>query len=417
MRRSAEVVLLAAAVAASLAAGRASGRRWSASERAEIAKLRISTLPPLPRDPSNRVADDSAAAALGHALFFDDRLSANGKVSCGTCHDPAREFQDGVPLGVGVGTAGRRTMPVPATAHGAWFFWDGRADSQWAQALGPLESAVEHGTDRVAAVRVVATHHRAAYERVFGALPSLSGLPAAAGPVDDPVRRTAWLRIAPARRQEIGRVYANIGKAIAAYERGLAYAPARFDRYADAIVAGRPPRPADLLTPDEQAGLALFIGKGNCTQCHGGPLLTDGHFHNIATQLTAADSGRAVGVRLALASEFRCTGPYSDAAPDDCSELRFADTDSPELLGAFKTPSLRGVAGRAPFFHGGQAATMAAVMDHYAAPPRALVGTSELKTVRLSARERAQLEAFLRTLSAPLHAPAGHLAAPSSPRR
>src|SRR5690606_15553813 len=106
--------------------------------------LSIKSLPPLPPDPSNRYGDDPRAAALGHQLFFDTRLSANGKVSCATCHDPGRDFQDGLPLAVGVGTNTRRTMPIAGTAYSPWMFWDGRKDSQWSQALGPLESPVEH---------------------------------------------------------------------------------------------------------------------------------------------------------------------------------------------------------------------------------------------------------------------------------
>ena len=85
---------------------------WSAEERATLRSLSLSSLAPLAKDPSNKYADDSAAAALGRALFFDPRLSSNGKVSCATCHVPAQDFQDGTPLGRGVGTTSRRTMPV-----------------------------------------------------------------------------------------------------------------------------------------------------------------------------------------------------------------------------------------------------------------------------------------------------------------
>ena len=108
-------------------------------------ELSLGALEALPPDPSNRWAEDERAADLGHRLFFDARLSANGRVSCATCHDPDRDFQDGVPLAKGVGTTERRTMPVAATAYSPFLFWDGRKDSQWAQALGPLESPVEHG--------------------------------------------------------------------------------------------------------------------------------------------------------------------------------------------------------------------------------------------------------------------------------
>jgi len=141
------VALLAFTLAAT-ATPRTTSATWTADERALLRSLSLSALEKLPADPSNKYADDSAAMLLGGRLFFDTRLSGNGKVSCATCHAPDKGFQDGLPLGKGVGTAGRRTMPIAGTAHSPWQFWDGRADSHWAQALGPLESPAEHGGDR-----------------------------------------------------------------------------------------------------------------------------------------------------------------------------------------------------------------------------------------------------------------------------
>src|ERR1043165_5131586 len=84
---------------------------WSEADLSVLRGLSLASLPPLPPDPSNRVADDARAAALGQRLFFDRRLSANGQVACATCHLPEQQFQDGTPLGKGIGTTGRRTMP------------------------------------------------------------------------------------------------------------------------------------------------------------------------------------------------------------------------------------------------------------------------------------------------------------------
>jgi cytochrome c peroxidase len=382
---------------------------WSAAERATLRSLSLGSLGPLPPDPSNRVGDDPRAAALGRAMFFDARLSGNGRVSCATCHVPAQGFQDGTPLAHGVGTTARRTMPVAGTAYGAWFFWDGRADSQWAQALGPMESAVEHGGSRAQYAHEIAARYRAEYEAVFGSLPSLEGLPERAGPVADSASREAWRRIVPARQQDISRVYANIGKAIAAYERRVTFTPSRFDRYVDAELAGRPHEPATALSADEVEGLRLFIGRASCVNCHNGARFTDDHFHNtgvpISRLVLAADSGRTTGVRQALAGEFNCTSRYSDAKPEDCEELRFAVTDGAELVRAYKTPSLRGAAERAPYMHAGQIATLADVVAHYDRAAPAPSGHSELKPLHLSPDERRQLEAFLRTLSAPPVAP------------
>lgn len=394
--------------------------RWTAEQRAMLRSLSLSSLEPLAPDRSNRYGDDARAAALGRELFFDTRLSGNGKVSCATCHQPDRDFQDGTPLAHGVGATARRTMPIAGTAHGPWMFWDGRADSQWSQALGPLESAVEHGGTRTLYAHVIAEHYREPYEAVFGELPSVDALPRHAGPVADTAWRRAWTRIAPARQEDITRIYANIGKAIAAYERRIAFAASRFDRYVDAELAGRRHTAADSLSPDEEAGLRIFIGKGSCTNCHNGALLTDQHFHNTgvpASRLVSSpDSGRATGARQAVAGEFSCTSRYSDARPEDCDELRFAVTEGEELVRAYKTPSLRGVANRAPYMHAGRYATLEDVVAHYNAAPRAPSGHSELRPLRLTPIEQRQLVAFLRTLDSPIAAPPGWLEAPPARR-
>ena len=399
IRRLAGCSMLAIVPIAALA-----GRRseWTAKERETLRSLSLASLGPLPADPSNRFGDDARAAALGERLFSDTRLSGNGKVSCATCHVAEKDFQDGTPLAHGVGTTARRTMPVAGTAHGAWFFWDGRTDSQWSQALGPLESAVEHGGTRTQYAHAIGAHYRTEYEAVFGPLPSLDGLPAQAGPVADTAWSAAWTRIPAARQGDISRVYANIGKAIAAFERRIEPTPTRFDRYVDAELAGRAHDSTSSLSADETAGLKLFIGKANCVNCHNGARFTDDHFHNTgvpsSSLVAAVDSGRTVGVRQALAAEFACTSKYSDAKEDDCAELRFATTEGEELVRAYKTPSLRDVAARAPYMHAGQIATLSEVIDHYDRAPKAPFGHSELKPLKLSANERRQIEAFLRTL-------------------
>jgi cytochrome c peroxidase len=380
---------------------------WSAEEVETLRSLWIGELEPLPPDPSNRYADDPDAAELGHRLFFDRRFSSNGEVSCGTCHLPEKQFQDGLPLALGVGRTDRRTMPVAGTAHSPWLFWDGRKDSQWAQALGPLESPVEHGGSRAWYVHLVAEHYREPYERLFGALPELSRVPAAAGPVSDPAALAAWQALGAEDREAINHVFANIGKAIAAYQRRLQPGPARADLYiARLLEEGHAPE--GILTADEVSGMRLFIGRANCTQCHNGPLLTNDDFHNTgvpAARGLPEDVGRAAGARLVLEDEFNCRSRYSDARPEACRELEFLVSDGHELVRAFKTPSLRNVADRPPYMHAGQIPTLAAAIEHYDRAPRAPAGHSELERLRLSRRERAQLEAYLRTLSGPIAAP------------
>jgi len=393
---------------------------WSPKERAVLRSLSIGNLGPIPRDPSNRFADDSLAANFGHLLFFDTRLSRTATVSCASCHMAERNFQDGRPVGRGVGEGSRRTMPIAGTSRSPWLFWDGRADSQWEQALGPLENSVEHGGDRTQYAQLMATEYRARYETIFGRLPSLGGLPSHAGPVGDTVRAAAWARIPSARRDDISRVYANIGKAIAAYERRIDFAPARFDRYVDAVLADDTLSPASAFAPDEEEGLRLFIGKAHCVNCHNGGLFSDGHFHNTGVALPHAtallDSGRTSGVLQALAGEFSCTSRYSDATAEDCAELRFAVTEGPDLVRAYKPPSLRNVVDRAPYMHAGQLASLDDVLQHYSGAPRAPLGQSELKPLHLTSGERRQIIAFLGTLTGPLTAPPDFLTAPANRR-
>ena len=87
------------------------------------------------------------------------------------------DFQDGKPFGEGVGKTGRRTMPIAGMTHSAFFFWDGREDSEWSQALGPLGSAVEHGGTRAQYAHVVAANYRTEYEEIFRSLPDLADIP------------------------------------------------------------------------------------------------------------------------------------------------------------------------------------------------------------------------------------------------
>jgi cytochrome c peroxidase len=382
-------------------------RLWSATERATLFKMSLSLLPPLAPDPSNRVADDARAAELGQQLFFDTRLSGNAKVSCATCHQPALDFQDSIPQGHGMAFGGKRTMPIAGTAHSPWFFWDGRADSQWAQALGPLENPLEHGATRTLVALEVSARYAQQYTAIFGALPETKDLSPQAGPTSDSAGRAIWSRLAPARRESITRVYANVGKAIAAYERRLAFGRSRVDEWIDAERSSRVATVA--LSADEISGARLFVGKANCATCHQGVRMTDDDFHNTGVPggrsasgaALNVDDGRATGVRKAVAGEFACTGPYSDArSKDSCSDLRYADTSNALSVRAFKTPSLRNVSRRAPYMDAGQFATLEEVVAHYNRAPRAPLGTTELHPLRLSAAERRQLVAFLRALEA-----------------
>jgi len=388
---------------------------WTEAERASLRGLSLSSLPPLPPDPSNAVADRRDAAELGQRLFFDPRLSANGKVSCAHCHQPALRFTDGLPLGQGLGPLERHTPSLVGAAYSPWQFWDGRADSQWAQAIGPMEHPREMGLARTEIVRRVGEFYGDAMRAIFGSFPILEDrarFPADAAPrEDDPRAREAWEAMAPEDRVTVDRALARTGKVIAAYERQLLPGPAPFDRYVEALDADDPAAADALLPRDAQAGAALFIGKAQCINCHNGPRLTNDEFHNIGLPLLAGtspdvaalkpafDMGREQGVMRLLTDPFNCLGTHSDAdKAADCTELRFVKSVGDTLPGAFKVPSLRGVSRTAPYMHDGRFQTLTQVVAHYNAAPVPVLGHSDLKPLQLTLREQEQLVAFLEQL-------------------
>lgn len=391
--------LAGATLAASVLDGGADG--WHREELAVLGSLRLSQLGPMPRDPSNAHESSAAAAQLGKRIFFDTRFSGNGAVSCASCHQPGKQFQDGRPLGQGVGTGLRRTMPIAGTGHAPFLMWDGRKDSLWSQALGPLEDPAEHGGNRLAYAHVLNTHYRQAYEEVFGAMPKLERLPHEASPLGTPAQKAAWAGMSEAERQAVSRVFANMGKALAAYEKTLVHGESRLDQYLEGLAAGDA-QASRLLSQQEKSGLRIFIGKGNCVTCHTGPLLTDQAFHNtgVAPRLAGRpDPGRFAGITKLRADEFNCLGRFSDAKPEQCGELNFLADDEASTASAFKTPSLRNVALRAPYMHAGQLVSLDEVVRHYAKAPAAANGHSELKPLGLSEREIRDLAAFLGTLT------------------
>jgi cytochrome c peroxidase len=117
------------------------------------------------------------------------------------------------------------------------------------------------------------------------------------------------------------------------------------------------------------------------------------------------DHGRQGGLALLQASEFTCLGPYSDAPPADCGEIRFLVADSATADGSFRTPTLRNVAATAPYMHAGQFASLREVIAHYSMGGSALTGHNELMALDLSEQEARQIEAFLNTLTGPAPQP------------
>ncbi|MGX5827203.1 cytochrome-c peroxidase [Mesorhizobium sp. 43Arga] len=375
---------------------------FSDAEKKTIASLALNTLPSLKPDTTNRFADVPAAAALGSTLFFDLGMSRDGTVSCSTCHKIDRQFQDDLPQAVGVGRTNRRTMPLAGVARDPWFFWDGRRDSLWAQALTPLENPLEQAGNRAAYAHYIKARFGERYERIFGPLPDLAGVPLNASPLGNDAEKAAWNAMSDAQRDAINRVFANIGKAIEAFERSIEPAQTRFDRFALDLATGAEPKGDAVFTREEILGLKLFIGKANCVTCHNGPRLTDNSFHNTGVPPVVdlpPDRGRVDAVRQAEADPFNCFGAYRDGDAAACGELRFMVKDAPELIRAYKTPSLRGAATRPPYMHAGQFSSLDEVVAHYARAAPSVEGITEIHPLQLSDRERAALVAFLKTLS------------------
>ncbi|RWC72435.1 c-type cytochrome [Mesorhizobium sp. M00.F.Ca.ET.151.01.1.1] len=375
---------------------------FSDAEKKTIASLALNTLPALKPDTTNRFADVPAAAALGSTLFFDVGMSRDGTVSCSTCHKIDRQFQDDLPQAVGVGRTNRRTMPLAGVARDPWFFWDGRRDSLWAQALTPLENPLEQAGNRTAYAHYMKARFGERYERIFGPLPDFSGIPLNASPLGSDTEKAAWNAMSDAQRDAINSVYANIGKAIAAFERSIEPTPTRFDRFALDLATGAEPKGDAAFSREEILGLKLFIGKANCVTCHNGPRFTDNGFHNTGVPPVAglpADRGRVDAVAQVEADPFNCFGAYRDGEASACGELRFMVKDAPELVRAYKTPSLRGATTRPPYMHAGQFSSLDEVVAHYAKAAPSVEGVSEVHPLELSDRERAALVAFLKTLS------------------
>ena len=275
-----------------------------------------------------------AKVALGERLFFERRLSADGTVSCSTCHDPARAFTDGLPTSIGVkGGIGQRNAPTVLNAlYDKTQFWDGRVSTLEEQAALPIVNSVEMGQPTLeAAVAAIDNTYQSGFRSAFGKGPN--------GP--------------------------DLLRAIAAYER----TQVSFDSPFDHFVAG------DRAAIDDGAkrGWELFNGQGRCNLCHAltdtkadVTNFTDNDFHNIGINIVQhrvvplaqqaeqlIRSGHAQDIdRAAIQTEMSALG-------------RFLVTKKDADIGAFKTANLRDVLVTGPYFHDGSQETLWDVIDHY----------------------------------------------------
>ena len=308
-----------------------------------------------------------AKIELGRQLYFDPRLSADATVSCASCHDPAQGYGANTRTGLGIrGQAGGRNSPVSYNRilSGAQF-WDGRADSLEAQAVGPIANPIEMGFT-----------HEGVVER---------------------------LKTIPVYERQFKKIFGGVsidavGKAIASFERAIVTGPSPYD-YGEQL---RPFADLDADDLEEDADLAkkyaeakaaagtfamsesakrgreiFFTEKGNCTACHVGANLSDEKYHNL--------------------------GVGMDKAEPDVG--RFAVTKDAKDKGAFKTPTVRNVAYTAPYMHDGSLATLEEVVEWYDKGGHVNPNLSDkIKPLKLTAEEKADLVAFMRACTGPLPA-------------
>ena len=370
--------------------------------------------PAVPDDPTNAWADDETAAWFGRYLYFDTRLSSTGTVACATCHDPAEGFGDGLALSEGVGTTGRHAPNIWNAAWQRWMFWDGRCDTLWCQAAGPIEAPGEMDYTRMELARLIASESdlSTGYTAIFGAPPDVSDtdrFPVSARPIpEDPDHpdHLAWTSMTEADRLAVTEVLVNVAKAIAAYERTVVTGETSVDRFIAALAQGDRPTAEAELSAEARLGLDLFAGEGECVFCHAGWLGSNKEFHNIGLPEVADvdpfDTGRYDGIDALRAGEFNAASQWSDDPTGDIAARIDQIAHTTEQLGQFRTPALRRVAHNPPYMHGGHFATLEEVVAFYNDPPDYLgPGHREelLERRGWNDQEQAALVAFLEALS------------------
>jgi cytochrome c peroxidase len=289
-------------VAGSIALSASAGQKVPPLTQLNVQVLgpqRLGPLPPVVAPPGN--PPSSAKIHLGKELYFDPRLSADGTVSCATCHNPALGWSDEGPTSKGIHgqLGGRRAPPVSNAAYAPLQFWDGRSPSLEDQAKGPIQNPIEMGNTHQAMIQTIdrISGYIQEFREVFGE-----------GPI----------------------TVDQVADAIAAFERTVVTTDSKFDRYARGD--------GQALSPLEKQGLEIFNGKGHCTSCHWGPYFSDGRFHNIGV-------------------------PAKD--PKDPDRGRYDITKDPRDMGAFKTPTVRDAARRAPYLHDGSEKTLESLVEFY----------------------------------------------------
>ncbi|MEW6219057.1 MAG: cytochrome c peroxidase [Thermodesulfobacteriota bacterium] len=294
-----------------------------------------------------------AKIALGTMLFFDRRLSGDGTMSCASCHIPELAFADGQAISLSYPTtANWRNAPTLINiAFARFLFHDGRSASLEDQALFPIMSSFEmnQNLDFLEEELRSVPEYRQAFAEVFGS--------------EDTSRD-------------------RVGLALAAFQRTLVSRGAPIDRF----LAGD----QEALSREAQSGLAVFTGKGRCTDCHFGPTLADDRFHALHVPENPIQDARVAATRRFVAKVSRYEG-YRDLTEDPG---RYLVSRNDEDWRAFRTPTLREIARTGPYMHNGSFATLEEVItffDQGGGP-----GNRKLVPLFLSAVEKRAVAVFLR---------------------
>lgn len=226
-----------------------SGSVLAEAEKEEVSWLRPDTIP-APTD--NQITPERVE--LGKTLFFDPRLSGSKWISCATCHNPALGWSDGLPTAMGhnMEVLGRATPTILNTAYQRLQFWDGRARSLEAQALGPIEDPGEMAGN------------------VDEALAALQQIP-------------GYVAMFEAAYPDEGITADTLAKALATFQRTIVSTESDFDRWQKGD--------EDAVTDPVKRGFDLFTGKANCDACHQGFNFIDDGFHNLGLKGNQ-DAGR-----------------------------------------------------------------------------------------------------------------------------
>jgi cytochrome c peroxidase len=342
-------------------------------------------------------------AILGRRLFFDSRVSRSGKISCASCHQPGKAWTDNLKTPIAIDTGSRNTPSIYNLAANRWFFWDGRADALWSQALHPIENPHEMGNHRINVLKLVFNDNEldSLYRNAFDDRASRFILDLGNDLfLDQEKADSLFATMSEAQKYMVNLSFSNIGKAIAEFEKSLISLNSKFDLFLADSKSNE--IRTTVFNAKEIQGLQIFLGKGNCSLCHSGPNLSDGEFHYIRLKQNplGLDSGRLGGIQNLKKSEWSSIGQFSN---QDNSSLTKNLKESPlTTWGSFKTPSLRNVSLTAPYMHDGRFNTLKEVIDHYSelsvAGPENRYGESIIKPLRLTEYEKMCLISFLLTL-------------------